>query len=48
VLDRAVEERLVGTVVANTVALCHGADIVRVHDYREALDMVRLFEAIRC
>jgi dihydropteroate synthase len=29
------DERLVGTVAANAVAIAHGADIIRVHDVRE-------------
>lgn len=41
------EEALNGTTVVNTLALCHGADILRVHDVKEAVEAVRLFEAFR-
>jgi dihydropteroate synthase len=47
VLDLPVEERLVGTIVTNTIAVLNGADIVRVHDVAEAAQMVRLIEAVR-
>jgi len=40
------EERLIGTVVANTYAACAGADIVRVHDVAEAVAMKRILNAI--
>lgn len=32
-----------GTTVLNTMALCNGADILRVHDVKEAVETVRLF-----
>ncbi len=47
ILDRPVEQRLIGTVAANTVAIMNGADIIRVHDYAEAVQMVRVIDAIR-
>lgn len=47
VLDKPVEQRLVGTVAANMLALANGADILRVHDVAEAVDTVKIFEAIR-
>jgi dihydropteroate synthase len=47
VLDLPVEKRLIGTVVANTMAILNGADIVRVHDTVEAIQMVRVIEAIK-
>lgn len=40
------EESLTGTVVLNTVALTKGASILRVHDVREAVEAVRLFERV--
>jgi dihydropteroate synthase len=40
------DEALNGTTVLNTVALYNGADILRVHDVREAVQTVRLFENI--
>jgi dihydropteroate synthase len=44
---RPVEERLAGTVAANTLAALRGADILRVHDVAEAVDVARFAEAIR-
>lgn len=40
-------ESLNGTVVADTVALMRGADILRVHDVREAVQTVTLIQAMR-
>jgi dihydropteroate synthase len=37
------DEALNGTSVLNTVALLHGADILRVHDVKEAKQAIRLF-----
>jgi len=37
------EEALAGTVALNTVALMKGADIIRVHDVKEAAQTVKLF-----
>jgi dihydropteroate synthase len=39
------EEALNGTTVLNTIALQQGADILRVHDVREAKEAVLLVEA---
>jgi len=47
VLDKPVEERLIGTVATNMLALMNGADILRVHDVAEAVDTVKIFEAVR-
>lgn len=41
------EESLAGTVALGMAALMNGADILRVHDVREAADTVRLFQAMR-
>ena len=38
------EEALPGTIALNAVALSKGASILRVHDVKEAVDLVRLFE----
>ena len=43
-LDITTEESLNGTTVLNTVGLLNGADIIRVHDVREAKEAVRLIE----
>ena len=41
-LDTTPEEALNGTTVLNTFALLHGADILRVHDVKEALECVKI------
>ncbi|HQG78369.1 MAG: dihydropteroate synthase [Bacteroidales bacterium] len=46
-LDISTEEALNGTTVLNTVALLNGADILRVHDVKEAVQAVRLVEKIK-
>ena len=47
ILDKPVEQRLAGTVAANMLALANGADILRVHDVAEAVDTIKIFDAIR-
>jgi dihydropteroate synthase len=47
VLDKPVDQRLIGTVAAHTLALMNGADILRVHDVEEAVDTVMMYEAVR-
>lgn len=47
ITGRPVGERLAGTLAAQAVALARGqADIIRVHDVREAVDMVKVVAAI--
>lgn len=41
-LDTTPETALNGTTVLNTFALLHGADILRVHDVKEAMECVRI------
>ena len=41
------QEALNGTTVLDTVALMKGADILRVHDVREAVESVRLIEKLK-
>jgi dihydropteroate synthase len=41
------EEALNGTAVINTLALMGGADILRVHDVREAVEAVRILNMVR-
>jgi dihydropteroate synthase len=41
-----VEGRLAATIAADTLAILAGADIVRVHDVREAVETVRLLQAV--
>lgn len=40
-------DALNGTTVLNTIALLNGASILRVHDVREAMEAIRLVEAIK-
>jgi dihydropteroate synthase len=46
-LDISAEEALNGTSVLNTAALLYGADILRVHDVKEAVQAVKLVERIK-
>jgi len=41
------EEAINGTTVVHTLGLLHGADILRVHDPKEAREAIRLLEAYR-
>ena len=41
------EEALNGTTALNTIALLNGADILRVHDVKEAIESVKLVQAFR-
>lgn len=42
-LDTTAENSLTGTIALNMLALVHGADILRVHDVKEAVQTIRLF-----
>ena len=44
-LEVSAEEALNGTTVANTFALINGASILRVHDVKEAFEVIKLFNA---
>ena len=46
-LDIKPEEALNGTTVLNTIALMNGADILRVHDVREAVEAIKLVENLK-
>jgi len=46
-LDAKPETALNGTTVANTLALLGGADILRVHDVKEAVEAVKIFCEIK-
>lgn len=46
-LGISTEEALNGTTVVNTIALLKGADIIRVHDVKEAVQAVRIVEKCR-
>ena len=43
-LEISPEEALNGTIVLNTIALSNGASILRVHDVKEAVDTIMLFQ----
>jgi dihydropteroate synthase len=47
VVRRPVDERLAGTLAAEAWAVIEGVDILRVHDVRETVDLVRTLTAIR-
>lgn len=40
-------KRLAGTIAANCLALCAGANIIRVHDVKAAVDLIRVIKTIR-
>ena len=45
-LGTSQEEALTGTIALNTIALMKGADILRVHDVREAVECVKIVNSI--
>lgn len=45
-LDTSPSEALNGTTILNTIALLNGADILRVHDVREAVEAVKIVSAL--
>lgn len=45
-LDTNPEEALNGTTVLNTIAITKGANILRVHDVKEAIECVKLYEKL--
>jgi dihydropteroate synthase len=45
-LDISVDEALNGTTALNAIAIFNGADILRVHDVREAVQTVRLIKKV--
>lgn len=48
ILDgRSAEDRLTGTIAVHYHSLIKGANILRVHDVKEASDSIRIFEAIQ-
>ena len=42
-----VEQRLIGSLAANSFAALAGADILRVHDVKETVEMVRVLQAVQ-
>jgi dihydropteroate synthase len=47
VLGTKPEEALNGTTVVNTIALMNGANILRVHDVKEAKEAVKIFGLVK-
>lgn len=47
IIKQPAENRLTGTITANTLAILNGTNIVRVHDVPDALEMVRIIDAVR-
>jgi dihydropteroate synthase len=41
-LENTAEDALNGTTVLNTIAITKGANIIRVHDVKEAMECVKL------
>ena len=46
-LETSQEEALTGTIVLDTIALTKGADILRVHDVREAVESIKIVNSIK-
>ena len=46
-LNTSPEKALNGTTVLNTIALLNGADILRVHDVKEAVEAVKIVSALK-
>jgi dihydropteroate synthase len=47
VLKNSPVEALTGTISLNTVALINGANILRVHDVKEAKETIKLFNCLQ-
>lgn len=47
ITGRRIEERLAGTIAANAAAIIGGAAIIRVHDVKEHIDLVKMLFALR-
>jgi dihydropteroate synthase len=46
-LGTSPEDALNGTTVLNTIALLNGASILRVHDVKEAMEVVQLIKQLQ-
>ena len=42
--ERAVEDRLIGTVTADIYSVMQGAKLIRVHDVKEAIDSLNVMK----
>jgi dihydropteroate synthase len=47
ITGREPHERLAGSIAAAVIAASAGAAVLRVHDVRETVDAVRIFDAVR-
>lgn len=43
IINKTVDQRVIGSKVVETMALVNGADIIRTHDVAEAIDMMKIF-----
>jgi len=48
ILECTIDESLNGTTVLNTYSLLNGADLLRVHDVRAAVEAVKLVDKLKC
>ena len=46
-LETTAAESLTGTTTLNTVALMGGADILRVHDVKEAVETIKIYSKLK-
>ena len=46
ILNNKVEDRLIGTMAANVISLIKGANILRVHDVKETMQVIKISSAI--
>jgi dihydropteroate synthase len=46
-LEISAEEALNGTSIANTISLLNGANILRVHDVKQAVECIRIYSMIK-
>jgi dihydropteroate synthase len=46
ITGREVSERLAGTLAANAASVLNGASMIRVHDVKEAVDLVKILHAV--
>jgi dihydropteroate synthase len=47
VLDRSSAESLTGTITLNTILLYQGASILRIHDVKQCVETIKIFNAVR-
>jgi dihydropteroate synthase len=40
-------EALTGTIALNTVALTHGTQILRVHDVKDAIETIKIYQKLK-